>query len=66
MQRVKELINVLNDEDVIARTAVSQASHTCKICQGSALHFRDSRAELEYSISSICQKCQDYFFSYEN
>lgn len=65
MNRVQELINVLAEKEVIARTAIAKARRACKICGGPASDFRSLRSELEYSISSICQSCQDYYFPSE-
>jgi hypothetical protein len=66
MSRVQELINVLAEKDVIARAAIAKAGRICKICGEPADSFRTPRAELEYSISMICQSCQDYFFPKEH
>ena len=65
MNRVQELISVLAEEKVIARTAIAKAHRSCKICGEPAVGFRSPRCELEYSISSICQACQDYYFPTE-
>ena len=62
MDRIRELIGVLGDEAVIARSFSAKRDQTCKICGQAADYFRTPFAELEYSISSICQVCQDYFF----
>lgn len=62
MDRIGELIRALDDEAVVARSATAKVTHTCKICGNPANFFRSPFAELEYSISSICQACQDYFF----
>ena len=66
MSRAQELISVLSEEDVIARAAFAKARQLCKICGKSATHFRTQRAELEYSISMICQSCQDYYIPTEH
>jgi hypothetical protein len=63
MDRVQELISVLAESDVIARTATARAKQCCKICGNPAKSFRTSQSELEYSISMICQSCQDYYFA---
>jgi phosphoribosyl-dephospho-CoA transferase len=63
MSRVQELISVLAEKEVIARGAIAKAHRSCKICGESAIYFRTPRAALEYSISMICQSCQDYYFS---
>ena len=65
MNRVQELISVLSEKDVNARASMAKAKRSCKICGEPALSFRTPRAELEYSISSICQSCQDYYFPTE-
>lgn len=62
MDKVRELMDVLAQPEVVARTAIAKAHHTCKICNRKAICFRTPRAELEYAISTICQTCQDYFF----
>jgi len=37
------------------------ASRSCKICQQNIIAFRDSMSEFEYSVSGICQTCQDKY-----
>ena len=34
----------------------------CTMCKGSATEFRNSISRKEYSISGMCQKCQDSIF----
>lgn len=63
MDRVSELINVLEDEDVRARDAIAKAHRTCKICEKPAVFFYTAQAEVEYQRSLICQSCQDYFLT---
>ena len=62
MDRLQELIGALLDKDVLLRSYAAKYSHLCKICAKPADSFRTPFAELEYSISSICQACQDYYF----
>jgi hypothetical protein len=62
MDRIQELIGVLGEPAVIERSYFAQYSKTCKICRQSADSFRTPFSELEYSISSICQACQDYYY----
>jgi hypothetical protein len=62
MDRISELIGVLSDEAVIARSFHARHERTCKICGKPATSFRTPFSELEYSLSSICQTCQDYYF----
>ena len=61
MSRVQELISVLAEKDVMARAAIAKADCICKICGEQADCFSTPRAELEYSISMICESCQNYF-----
>lgn len=35
----------------------------CPSCRGSASKFRDELSKKEYSISGLCQSCQDKVFS---
>mgnify|MGYP001160761563 FL=1 len=37
-------------------------NNTCVICGGSAVEFRDEPSRKEYSLSGMCQVCQDSFF----
>jgi hypothetical protein len=43
------------------REAIEQ--QLCGTCGGAAQWFRDTKSQAEYRISSMCQKCQDGFFS---
>ena len=63
MDRLQELIGALSDKDVLARSYAAKHNRMCKICAKPAKSFRTRFSELEYSISSICQACQDYYFT---
>ena len=43
---------------------VSEAKEkaVCVICKGDASSFRDELSRKEYTISGLCQKCQDKTF----
>ena len=62
MDRIGELIHALADKAVAERSRTAKETRTCKICGEPADHFRSPFSELEYSISSICQACQDYYY----
>ena len=62
MDRLRELIGVLDDQAVKSRSTLARSNLTCKICGNAADTFRSPFAELEYRISAICQACQDYYF----
>ena len=38
------------------------AEGSCVTCQGNATSFRDEISRKEYSISGMCQSCQDSIF----
>jgi len=61
MNRIEELIEVLEKRHARTRAWIAKAQRRCIICQKPATTFRSMRAELEYSLSSICQSCQDYY-----
>ena len=63
MDRIKELIGALSDKEVLLRSYAAKHNQLCKICARPAASFRTPFSKLEYSISSICQACQDYYFS---
>lgn len=62
MDRIGELIRVLDEDAVLARSFSARGTRTCKICGKPADAFRTSFSALEYSISCICQACQDYYY----
>lgn len=39
--------------------------HHCVICEGEANEFRDELSKREYTISGLCQHCQDEGFEEE-
>ena len=39
------------------------ASGLCMTCKGDAKSFRDALSEKEYTISGMCQICQDQIFN---
>jgi hypothetical protein len=62
MCRVQELISVLSDKDVKARAETAKAQQCCKICGKPAKSFKSELSAFEYSISLICESCQEYYF----
>lgn len=42
--------------------ARAKAQQTCIVCGRSAVRFRDSFARFEYTVSALCQQCQDQVF----
>ncbi len=62
MDKLRELIDVLSDEAVQARTFQARRKRICKICQNPAETFESDFFEMEYRISAICETCQRYFY----
>jgi len=42
--------------------AKAKARQICIICGRAAVNFRDSSARFEYTVSALCQECQDRLF----
>ena len=42
--------------------AKAKAMQTCIVCGRPALRFRDPSARFEYTVSALCQQCQDQLF----
>jgi len=64
--RLQELIEILSDQNVEDRALAARNNKTCKICNGPAMAFGSGFTKTEYAISSICEKCQEYFYLNEN
>jgi len=43
--------------------ASAKARQTCIVCGRPAVRFRDPSARFEYTVSALCQQCQDHLFS---
>jgi len=64
-QKSPEIETFLNQSLGLDRTATI-AADVCVSCGGDATHFRDPLSRREYSISGLCQKCQDGVFGRED
>lgn len=49
-------------EAVFPGTAKAIEEEKCPYCKKAIGHFRNDLSEREYSISGLCQKCQDSVF----
>jgi len=58
-EKSPEIENVL--EKMFGRTTAID-TQTCSYCKKPVTAFRDALSEKEYSISGLCQKCQDEVF----
>jgi RNase P subunit RPR2 len=61
MERLDELIRILSTPAMRTRHSKAMSTRTCKICGGPALLFRDAASSFEYTVSAICQDCQDKY-----
>jgi hypothetical protein len=66
MERLEELIRILSEPEMSARHSKAKTTRTCKICGCQALNFRDAVSAFEYSVSAICQDCQDKYLCAAN
>lgn len=63
MSKAHTLYEVFSRPTYRADYARAKAQRTCIICSRSAVKFKDPSARLEYTISGLCQRCQDQMFS---
>jgi hypothetical protein len=56
---IENLLTILSGRN--RREAVHEGF--CTICGGPATEFKDKLSEKEFTISGMCQKCQDEVFS---
>ena len=66
MVRLQELIETLSDQNVKDRIIAAKDNRTCKICGRPAEAFGSILTKIEYEISLICEKCQEYFYLNED
>lgn len=66
MGRLRELIEVLSDQRVQARTFRCKTIHVCKICQKPAEVFESPSSRVEYQLSTICESCQKYYYRHSD
>ena len=56
------LVEALVTDDYKTVYLRAKAENICIICKERVGSFRDQSSRLEYSISAICQECQDSLF----
>jgi len=62
MTRIEELLGKLSVSSYRSDYQDAKARRICIVCKEPAGNFRNKGAEFEYSISAICQTCQDRYF----
>lgn len=58
METLDDILALLTPA-VLARSSAAKSTKTCKICTEPAIEFRSELSKFEYSVSAICQQCQD-------
>jgi len=62
MGRFDDLFAVSTSLDYKARFLSARTSSTCVVCLKPAVRFLSASAMLEYTVSALCQECQDRYF----
>jgi len=57
-----QLQKMLTEPDYRHRYHSAKATETCILCSERAVLFRSASSQLEYSVSGLCQECQDRLF----
>lgn len=57
-----EPLDVFLDKLLGVSRAESIKSDTCVFCNKPATEFRDEVSRKEFTVSGICQKCQNFYF----
>ena len=63
VKKITELRQKLTKGDYQKNYTGAKATGSCIICGGPAKEFRDAAAKLEYTISALCQICQDEYLN---
>jgi len=66
MTKVELLMNLFSASDYKRNYTIAKSRNTCILCGESAQDFKDQYARLEYSISGLCQSCQDEYLNGKN
>jgi hypothetical protein len=62
MADLEQLQKILTGQDYRYRYQAAKAIGACILCGQRALLFRSASSQLEYSVSGLCQECQDRLF----
>ena len=62
---METLLNAITKQAFGMSREEATTKQICVICKQDATEFRDALSEKEYSISKLCQKCQDQVFNHE-
>ena len=53
------MLMAFSDKNYKSNYTMAKVTKTCLLCGGPAFKFRNPSARLEYTISALCQVCQD-------
>ncbi len=62
MQGLDELFAIFTSSKYKVRYMKAKATATCLVCGKPAARFSSNSAILEYNVSALCEKCQDWYF----
>lgn len=60
---IENLLNAITKQAFGISREVASKKQICVICKQDATNFRDKLSRKEYSISYLCQNCQDNIWS---
>jgi hypothetical protein len=63
MGRFDDLFAVFTSRDYKVRFLSARISSTCVVCLKPAVRFLTASSVLEYTVSALCQECQDRYFN---
>ena len=63
MGRFDDLFAVFTSRDYKVRFLSAKTSSTCVVCLKPAVRFLSASSMLEYTVSALCQECQDRYFN---
>lgn len=62
MEKILELMEIVSRPNYDSDYSNAKAARACIRCRRPAREFRDGCSRLEYSVSALCQACQDEIF----
>jgi len=63
MTKLQIMLDLFSGPKYKGRYAIAKARTACILCGKPAREFRDAFARLEYSVSALCQGCQEECFN---
>ena len=63
MTKLQTLLDLFSGPKYKGSYATAKATATCILCGEPAREFGDAFGKLEYSVSALCQRCQEECFN---